>query len=282
MSAVPFSLLRLRLIAANTFLEAVRQRVFLFLLFVAVGLVVSVQFFRDFNFGSSELKFVADFGFGALVFFGSILTITATAQLFFSEIENRTALTLLAKPVWRAEFVFGKFFGVWAVVGVFSAVTTALLVGLLWSRETALMAEHPEAFEAGRMVGYGAVLTAAAFHWLKFGVLVMITLLIASFAHTNLFTVVVSFFVLVICHLQYLARESLAHGEVGISRVVTIGVSWLFPNFQVFNVADAVGVLGGDGAALSGPVLMRIVAYGAAYLVVLGGLTVYGFRRRGI
>ncbi len=283
MTPVPFSLLRLRLIAANTFLEAVRQRLFLFLLLVAVGLVVSVQFFRDFNFGSSELKFVADFGFGALVFFGSILTIAATAQLFFSEIENRTALTLLAKPVWRAEFIFGKFLGVWAVVGVFCVLTTSLLMGLLWSRETALMTAHPDAFATGRLVNYGAVVVAAGLQWLKFGVLVMITLLIASFSHTNLFTVVMSFFVLVICHLQYLAREAYATGSGVVGRSLVLGLSWLFPNFQVFNVADAVGVIGGgNGEPLPVAVIGRAAVYGVVYLAVLGSLAVYSFRQREI
>ncbi|MEY4488144.1 MAG: hypothetical protein RIQ79_652, partial [Verrucomicrobiota bacterium] len=142
--SVPFSFSRLALIASNTFLEAVRQRLFNFLLLLAVGLVASAQFFRDFNFGSSELKFIADFGFGALVFFGSALTITTTAQLFFSEIENRTALTLLAKPIWRAEFVFGKFVGVFAVIGVFCALTIGLMMALLWHREGQLMTIDPE------------------------------------------------------------------------------------------------------------------------------------------
>jgi hypothetical protein len=280
-TAVPFSLERLRLIAGNTFLEAVRQRLFLFLLLVAVGLVGSVQFFRDFNFGASELKFIADFGMGALVFFGSILAITATAQLFFSEIENRTALTLLAKPVWRLEFIAGKFAGVWGVVGLFCAVTTAVLIGLLWWRETGLMAEHPEAFELGRHVNYGAVVVAAALQWLKFGVLVMITLLVASFSNTNLFTVVVSFFVLVICHLQYLARESLGHDAGFALKAGVTMLAGLFPNFQMFNVAEMIGVLGGDDG-LSWVTLAQITAYGAGYLAVFGGLAVYSFRHREI
>jgi ABC-type transport system involved in multi-copper enzyme maturation permease subunit len=137
--SVPFSFNRLGIIAGNTFLEAVRQKLFLFLLLLAAGLVASALFFREFNFGSSELKFIADFGFGALIFFGSALTITTTAQLFFSEIENRTALTLLAKPLWRAEFVFGKFLGVFAVIGVFCALTIGLMLALLYHRESELM-----------------------------------------------------------------------------------------------------------------------------------------------
>src|SRR6185369_13242341 len=132
------------LIAQNTLREAARQRLLLFLLFLALALVLGARWFRDFNFGAPELKFLADCGFGAMAFFGSALVIAATAQLFFSEIENRTVLTLLAKPVWRAEFVLGKFFGVIVVVGVFCALLTGLLAAVLWSREAALMRELPE------------------------------------------------------------------------------------------------------------------------------------------
>lgn len=116
---VPFSFRRTGLIAQNTLREASRQRLFNFLLFLALALVLGARWFRDFNFGAPELKFLADCGFGAMAFFGAALTITATAQLVFSEIENRTALTLLAKPVWRAEFVLGKFAGIAALTGLF-------------------------------------------------------------------------------------------------------------------------------------------------------------------
>ena len=51
---------------------------------------------------------------------------TAAAQLF-SELENRTALTLLAKPVWRAEFVLRKFLGSSSSLGIFCALLAALL-----------------------------------------------------------------------------------------------------------------------------------------------------------
>ena len=92
-------IVRIYCIAANTFLEAVRQKFFNSLLLISIALVLSANFFQQFDFGASELKFITDFGFGALFFFGSILAITATTQLFFNEIENRTALTMLAKPV---------------------------------------------------------------------------------------------------------------------------------------------------------------------------------------
>lgn len=277
-ASVPFSFSRLSLIAGNTFLEAVRQKLFNFLLLLAVGLVASAQFFREFNFGSSELKFIADFGFGALVFFGSALTIATTAQLFFSEIENRTALTLLAKPLWRAEFVFGKFLGVFAVIGVFCALTIGLMMALLWHRENQLMEINREAFASGRIIDYGDLLVVGLLQWLKFGVLTAIVLLIASFSNTNLFTVVTGFFVLVICHLQYLARDAWGNVDNVLVGAVVQVLSFVFPNFQLFNLADAIG----QGTGVAGDVALRVAGYGLVYIAIIGGLAVYSFRNREI
>lgn len=278
-ASVSFSFGRLGVIASNTFLEAVRQKLFLFLLLLAIGLVSSALFFREFNFGSSELKFIADFGFGALIFFGSALTIATTAQLFFSEIENRTALTLLAKPLWRAEFVFGKFLGVFAVIGVFCALTVGLMMALLYHREGQLMAANPDDFANGqRLIAYGDLLVVGLLQWIKFGVLATIVLLVASFSNTNLFTVVTGFFVLVICHLQYLARDQWANVDNAIAAYGVRLLGLVFPNFQLFNLADSVG----QGTGLDMEVALRVAGYGLAYIFVLGGLAVYSFRNREI
>jgi hypothetical protein len=277
-ASVPFSFGRLGLIAGNTFLEAVRQKLFNFLLLLAIGLVASAQFFREFNFGSSELKFISDFGFGALIFFGSALTIATTAQLFFSEIENRTALTLLAKPLWRAEFVFGKFLGVFAVIGVFCALTIGLMIALLYHREGQLMAANPEDFANGRLIAYGDLLIVGLLQWLKFGVLTAIVLLIASFSNTNLFTVVTGFFVLVICHLQYLARDQWSNVDNIVLSGAVRALSFIFPNFQLFNLADEIG----QGGGVAGATALRVAGYGLVYIFVIGGLAVYSFRNREI
>ena len=92
------------------------MKLFLAMTGLAICALASSFLFREFNFGSSELKFIADFGFGGMTVFGSALAIIVTAQLFLGEIEHRTAMTLLAKPVYRSEFVLGKFLGVWVTV----------------------------------------------------------------------------------------------------------------------------------------------------------------------
>ena len=278
MKRVAFSPARLLLIAQNTLLEASRQKLFSFLLLLALGLVAGAQWFRDFNFGAPELKFLADLGYGAMAFFGAALTVAATAQLFFSEIENRTALTLLAKPVWRAEFVLGKYLGVVAVAAVFCALLTGLLAGVLWLREGSLMREFPDAFPQGRTLHLADLAAAGFLQWLKLAVLAAFTLLVASFSQTQLYTVVTGFFVLVICHLQYLAQDAYAHGGSTFAQIVGGLIGLMFPNFQLFNLADNVGA----GVAVPWDRVARVTLYASGYAAGAGALAVYSFRKREI
>jgi ABC-type transport system involved in multi-copper enzyme maturation permease subunit len=265
MKRVPFSLGRIRLIAGNTMLEAARLKLFNFLLLLALALVAGVQGFREFN-------------FGAMAFFGSALTIVATAQLFFSEIEQRTALTLLAKPVWRAEFMLGKYVGVVAVVAVFCAALVALLAGVLWMREGALMREFPDAFAQGRTMDYGALGAAALLQWVKLAVLAAFTLLVASFSQTQLYTVVTGFFVLVICHLQYFAHEAYARAGSAVMRGAAAMIGMMFPNFQLFDLADQVG----SGAAIAWSRVGWVALYGLGYVAAACALAIFSFRKREI
>lgn len=275
------SFTRIRLIAGNTFLEAVRQKFFNSLLVIAIAMVASSTFFQQFDFGTGELKFIADFGFGALFFFGSILAITATTQLFFSEIENRTALTILAKPVHKLEFLTGKFLGAQLLMLAFTLVLSLVLAGILYWRETALMARlGPETFAEGRLLRYSDVFVFGFLQWLKFGVLAAITLFVASFSNTNLYTIIVSFFLLAICQLQYIARDAYAGLEQGFGRLLVQGLGLIFPNFQLFNVGDQLVFMTNE--ALPAGTLLQMTLYALVYTAAFILLAQLNFRRREI
>jgi len=278
MSALRFSPGRVGLIARITLLEAVRQKLFNFLAVIAVAVVISAQFLRELNFGSSELKFILDFGFGALAFFGSILAVVGAAQLFFGEIENRTALTVLARPVFRSEFILGKFVGISVVLLAFVTLVVVVLIAVLWWRERELMVRLPEDFPAGPLVPYGGLLWYGLLQWLKLGVVVAITIFIASYSQTNLYAVAMSFLVLVVCHLQYLARDAWQHAEGLLARLGAGFVGLLFPNFQLFNLGDR--LVGGN--AVSAGTVLGVGAYALVYIAVILGLAVFSFRRREI
>lgn len=274
------SITRVRLIAGNTFLEAVRQKFFNALLLISIALVASSAFFQQFDFGTGELKFIADFGFGALFFFGSILSITATAQLFFNEIENRTALTMLAKPIYKLEFLVGKFLGASMLMLVFTAVIMLILAGILNWRESDLMMRLGDEFIQGRLVRYNDLITFGLLQWIKFSILSAITLFIASFSNTNLYTIVVSFFMLIICQLQYIARDAYTSIEnIFVQGLVRL-LSFVFPNFQLFNVGDR--LVFDSGGILSQSAILMIAVYGLIYTVAFILFAQINFKRREI
>ena len=269
------------LIASNTFLEAVRQKFFNSLLFIAIALIASSTFFQQFDFGTGELKFIADFGFGALFFFGSILAITVTTQLFFNEIENRTALTMLAKPVHKFSFLLGKLLGVQLLMLAFVLLLCLLLAGILYWRESELLSRmDPELFSDGRLLRYSDILLFGFLQWLKFGLLSAITLFVASFSNTNIYTIIVSFSILVVCQLQYIARDAYADMEQGVGRFFVQGIGLIFPIFQLFNVGDQ--LLFAQNEALPATNLLQITLYACVYIATFATLAQLSFRRREI
>lgn len=279
MSVAFFSFSRVWQIASLTLLEAIRQKLFNFLLLIGVVLMGSSLLFREFNFGYNELKFIMDFGFGTIVLFGSILAIVGMAQLYYSEIDNRTALTLLAKPVLKSEFLMGKLLGVLLVLLCFVLLMSVILSGLIYWREAQLLAEMDiiDGVAVDRIYPLDVFYYTFA-HWLRLAVLASITLCIASFASTNLYTVVVSFMVMLICQMQHVARSSWGNLDSPVLQWLVWGLGLLFPNLQIFNLTD----FGESGANLSAAAYLQMTGYGVLYTFVFLGLAIWAFRNREI
>lgn len=277
--SLPFSCRRVGVLAGHAFLEAVRQRVFQFTTLLAAVLVLGSLGLRDLDFGGAELKFVADFGHGALVLFGSVLTIVTTVQLLGGELETRTVLPVLARPVRRSEFICGKFLGAWSVVLVFCAVVTVLLLLALWVRTLTTAtgpADSPLLRDA--TAPYVGVVVSGTLQAVKFGLLTAMVLLIGSYAQTNLFAQSASFLVLAICHLQYLARDAWQTGHGWGERLGGGFIGLVFPNFQLFGGEYLNSGAGGAALVTAG----RVAAYGVLYTAVFLALAVWSFRRREI
>src|SRR5712671_2114993 len=84
---VPFSLGRTWTIAEATFTEAVRQKVFNFLLLAGLIFIASSSFFSQYSFGE-QLKSVKDTCLGAISVLGTLIAIVGTAMLLPNEVEN--------------------------------------------------------------------------------------------------------------------------------------------------------------------------------------------------
>jgi ABC-type transport system involved in multi-copper enzyme maturation permease subunit len=247
---------RVRLIARHTLGEALRLRLTLLLGLIGAALVIGALGLREFNFGADELKFIGDFGLGALGGFGTLLAALATAQLFFSEIQGRAAYCLLTRPVRRWEYIWGKFAGICALLALFTAFLGALIAGLLFWR--------------GIQLGVTAVplmvfLCACAIQWLKLTLVAGMTLLVCSYSGSALFASCAGLILAVISHVRPFVS--------GGSRM-----GWLrvWPNLALFDAETVLAAMQPPTVAM----LFGVIGYWAIYVSVFGAIASHVFKRR--
>lgn len=97
-------------IARATLLEAIRARIFYVLLLFGIVIIGFSQAFTWLSPGE-EAKVVLDLGISSMTLIGVVVAIFFGAGLIFREVEDRTILTILSKPVTRGQYVAGKLLG---------------------------------------------------------------------------------------------------------------------------------------------------------------------------
>lgn len=117
-------------IARATALQAIRQPAFLVLAAFATMLLIISIFLSYFTFGE-DIKMYKDTGLTAITFAGLLLALLTSSSAVAEEIEGKTAVTLLSKPVNRREFIIGKFLGIeLAVLALFVILGTLFAIGV--------------------------------------------------------------------------------------------------------------------------------------------------------
>jgi len=122
---------RTLVIARNVFREVIRDRVLYLVGLFAIFLVVCVRLLPEVSAGTQN-KIILDVGLAAMVLLGLVIAVFVGTGLVNKEIEKRTVLVLVAKPISRAEFIVGKHIGLSAVLAVLVAIMTAIYMGILW------------------------------------------------------------------------------------------------------------------------------------------------------
>ena len=120
-------------IAANGFQETIRDRVLYFIVFFALLLAIALQLLPEIAAGAED-KIFLDLGLAAIGFLTAIVAIFIGTGLVNKEIEKRTVLVLIPKPMSFTEFILGKHLGLSAVLGVMIAAMLLIYCLLLnWS-----------------------------------------------------------------------------------------------------------------------------------------------------
>ncbi len=109
-------------ISKNTFLQTVRRPVFAVLIAIAIGMfVISVPlsgWTMETDYHKSDQLMLENMGISTLLIMGLAVAAFSASTALSREIEQRTVLTVVSKPVSRATFVLGKFAGVALAVTV--------------------------------------------------------------------------------------------------------------------------------------------------------------------
>jgi ABC-type transport system involved in multi-copper enzyme maturation permease subunit len=99
-----------RTLAVATYGDITRRPLYYILL---LSFALAVFFSRTLTLFSfyQEMNLVREMGIATLTFWGFIVTIIVTGLIVTQELEDRTAVTLLSKPLRRHEFLLGKYLG---------------------------------------------------------------------------------------------------------------------------------------------------------------------------
>src|SRR5207302_90712 len=109
-------------VALAAFREGVRQPMFWFIIIFFALFMMFSPFWPYFTFGE-DYKMVREIGYDTIMLAGVLFTVLAASMSISEEIEGRTAITVMSKPVSRRQFLLGKY------VGIFLA--GLLMIGLL-------------------------------------------------------------------------------------------------------------------------------------------------------
>ncbi|MBX3021508.1 MAG: ABC transporter permease [Bdellovibrionales bacterium] len=115
------------ILAKNTFKEVIRDRILYALLLFAVMLIGLSLALGQLSFAEQE-RISANFGLSAIHLVAIALAIFIGSNLVYKEIEKKTILTILVRPISRLQFILGKALGLSMLIAAMTAALAAILM----------------------------------------------------------------------------------------------------------------------------------------------------------
>lgn len=148
---------RFTTILSSTVVETIRQPIFGVLLFATAMLMVFNVSLAAFTLEDDD-KLLLDLGLNTLLLSGLFLAAFSAASVVSREIENKTAITVISKPVSRPQFIMAKFAGI--LVALSLAFYISLLIFILAQRHGVLQHTSDPWDQPVIFLGAGSVLVA--------------------------------------------------------------------------------------------------------------------------
>ncbi len=266
--------------ALATATQLMRMKIMAFAVLFCI-LVVATGFAASIINPEQQLGMIKSVSLGALQVFSLVIGIVSTALLLPKDLEDRTLYTILSKPVPRFEYLAGKLFGVLMLIAGGLIVLDGVLSLVIYLRQGQVLEATKHYLEMNHQNTQGLEEAVARqgltwdMHWavwaifLKAAVVTTVALLLSCIASSTLFTIVVSFCVVIIGHGEHLLREFFFHPHLSgmAERGAALLLSLVVPDLAQFDVVD--GVV--SGQIVSWVALADMT--GIALLYVAGYLT---------
>ena len=242
------------IVAANTFREAVRDRVLYNLVFFALLMMAAAILVGQISI-DIEKSVIISLGLTAISVIGLFIAIFIGVGLVSKEMDKRTLYALLAKPLSRWEFLLGKFAGLLMTLTVNTAAMALGLYAALWT------VKHP----LEKADGY--VLVAVYLILLKLALIVALAMLFSCFTTPFLAILFTAGIYVAGVFAGDLRAMQMLQMDPATAKLLR-GISYMLPNFENFNVMGAVAHHRVVPAALVGNATLYAVVYGAVVLTL--------------
>ena len=122
--------MRILAVALNTYREAIRDKILYVLLFFAGVTILGSKALGYISVGQ-DLKIITDISLAAISVFGALIAIFVGTSLVYKEIDKRTIYTILSQPIWRSEFILGKYLGLSMLIATVTVIMGVVAAGYI-------------------------------------------------------------------------------------------------------------------------------------------------------
>lgn len=232
---------RAGIIARATTKEAVRQPVFLLALAVAL-VVLAVNTVLPFFTLGDDVKMLKDCGLATILICGLLIAVWTASTSVAEEIEGKTAMTLLSKPINRRQFVVGKYIGIVQAVLVLMVPLALCLLALIYYKVgyDARESSRPEPTHAERMTAVLQIIPGLVLIFLEIVVLSAVSVAIST-RLPMIVNLTTCFAIFVVGHLTpILAQTDLELlPDVPVQFMAQL-IATVLPSLELFNISAAV------------------------------------------
>lgn len=225
-------------IALATAKETIRQPSFFVIAFFAAALLVGTIFVPYFTFGE-DIKMYKDTGLTTISFFCMLLALLTSSSTVAEEIEGKTAITLLSKPINRRQFIVGKLLGILMGVLLLYLILGGLFAGGVWYKIPYDLRESAGTLEAGMRTGQVLqVLPGLVLGFLEVTILTSISVALSTRLPmlVNLIVCIAIFF---LGHLSPVLVEATRNTQQLIHFMAQL-FAWVLPPLELFNAGPSI------------------------------------------